>query len=76
MKSHIKLLANKTWHSVIVQYLLKDKHMEEVVSSMDIVINLTTQETIRHNKYQMRFLDKLVPKEYSDKKLMINAITC
>ena len=32
MKSHIKLLANKIWHSVILDYLFKDKGMEEVVS--------------------------------------------
>ena len=32
MKSHIKLLANKIWNSVILDYLFKDKGMEEVVS--------------------------------------------
>ena len=28
MNSHIKLLANKTWHYVILEYLLKDKYMK------------------------------------------------
>ena len=30
-KTQIKLLAHKTWHSVILEYLLKDKSMKEFV---------------------------------------------
>ena len=47
MKSQIKLLAHKTWHSVILEYFLKDKSMKEVVSAMDIINTLSTQEIIR-----------------------------
>ena len=32
MKSQIKLVSNKTWNSVILGYLLKDKYTKEVVS--------------------------------------------
>ena len=50
--------------------------MTEFLSSMDIIITLPTQEIIRQNKCQMRFLDKLVSKQESDQKLMINVINC
>ena len=50
--------------------------MKEVVSEMDIITTLSTQEIISQNKCQMRFLDKLVPKQYLVKKLVIHAITC
>ena len=36
----------------------------------------STKEIIRHNKCQMRFLDKLVLKKVIDKKMIINVITC
>ena len=62
MKSQIKLLANKTWHYVTLEYFLNDKFMYEVVSSMNVITNLSTQEIIRQNKCQMRSLDKLVLK--------------
>ena len=42
---------------------------------MDIITNFSTQEIIRHNNCQMRFLDNLVLKQDVDKKLMINPIT-
>ena len=76
MQSQIKLLANKTWNSIILEYLFKDKDMKEVVSEMEIIITLYTQEKIRQNKCQIRFLDNLVLKQDLDKKLMINGITC
>ena len=76
MKLQIKVLANKIWNYIILEYILKYKYMKEVVSSMDIIITSSTQEIIRHNKCQMRFLDKLVLKHHFDKKLMINEITC
>ena len=60
MNSHIKLVANKTWYYVILEYFLKFKDMKEVVSEMDIIIDSSTQEIIRQNKCQMRFLVKLV----------------
>ena len=47
MKSKIKLSSHKTWYSVILEYLLKDKAMKEVVSAMDIIITSSTQEIIR-----------------------------
>ena len=61
-KTQIKLLAHKTWYSANLAYLLKDKAIKEFVSEMDIITNSPTKEIIRHNKCQMRFLDKLVMK--------------
>ena len=72
MKSHIQLLANKTWNYVILEYLLKDKYMNKIVSAMDIIITLSAPEIIRQNKCQMIFLDKLVLRQNFDHKLMIN----
>ena len=43
IKSQIKLLANKTCYSVILEYLLKYKDMEEVVLEMYIIITLAAQ---------------------------------
>ena len=43
---------------------------------MNIMISSSTQEKIRQNECQMRFLDKLVLKQDLDKKLMINEINC
>ena len=76
MNSQIKLLANKTCHCVILEYFLKDKYMKEVVSEMHISNTLSAEEIIRHNKCQMRPLDKVVSKQDFDRKLMINSITC
>ena len=76
MKSQIKLLSNKTWHSFILEYVLKDNDTKEVLLAMDIIIILSTQKIIRQNKSQMRFLDNLSLKQEFDKKLMINVITC
>ena len=76
MRSYIKILANKTWHYVILEYFLKYKHMKEIVSAMDIIITSLTQEITIQNKCQMRFLDKLVLEQKFDQKLMINMITC
>ena len=76
MKSQIKVLSNKTWHSFILEYVLKDNDTKEVLLAMDIIIILSTQKIIRQNKSQMRFLDKLSLKQEFDKKLMINVITC
>ena len=50
--------------------------MKEVVSSMDIITTSSTQEIIRQNKCQMRFVDKLLLKQDVDHKLMINVIPC
>ena len=63
MKTHIKLVAHKTWNFVILEYLLKYKTLEEVVSEMDIVTSFSTQYILRHNECQIRFLDKLVLKQ-------------
>ena len=43
MKSQIKLLAHKTWHSIITEYSLKDKYIKEVESEMDISTTSSTQ---------------------------------
>ena len=43
---------------------------------MDIITTSSTQEMIRQNKCQMRFLDMLVLKQYVDNQLMIVAINC
>ena len=43
MKKQIKLLAHKTWNSVILGYLLKDKSMKEVLLAMDIITTFSTQ---------------------------------
>ena len=75
-KTQIKLLYYKKWHYLILKYLLKDKLTEEVVSEMDIIINLHRQEISRLNKCQMRFIEELVLKEDVDRKCMITAITC
>ena len=48
--------------------------MKEVVSVIDIIITLSTQEIIRQNKCKMRFLDRLLLNKYFYKKLMINVI--
>ena len=76
IKSQTKILANKTWHYVVLEYVLKYTAMKEVVSEMDIIIIFSTQTIIRHNKCQMRFLDKVLLKQDFDKKIMINTITC
>ena len=49
--------------------------MKEVVSAMNIITSLSTQEIIRQNKCQMMFLDKLLLKQDVDNKLTINSIT-
>ena len=38
IKSQIKLLSNKIWYSVILEYFLKYNDTKEVVSAMDIII--------------------------------------
>ena len=43
---------------------------------MDIILNFLTQEIRIQNNCQMRFLEKLVPKQKFDQKSMINMITC
>ena len=68
MKSQIKLLAKKTWNYVILGYFLKNKDMKEVVSEMDIINTLLTQEIRIQNKCQMRSLDKLLLEQNADKK--------
>ena len=42
---------------------------------MGIINTSSTQKTIRQNKCQMNFLDKLVLKQDVDNKLTINSIT-
>ena len=66
MKPQIKLLAQK-FHSSILEYFLKHKYTKYFVSEMEIITTLFTQEIIRQNKCQTRFLDKLVLKEDVDK---------
>ena len=44
MKAQIKLLTNKTCHSVILEYVLKDKYMKEFESEMCIFITSLTHE--------------------------------
>ena len=53
---------------MILEYFLKYKAMKEVVSEMDIITNSSTQDILRQNKCQMRFLNKLVSKQDVDKK--------
>ena len=62
IKSYMKLLARKTWHSVLLEYLLRYKAMEEVISEVDIITTSYTQYQIRQSKCQMRFLDNLLLK--------------
>ena len=50
MDSLMKLVSNKTYYSVILEYLFKYKYMKEVLSAMDILITLYSQKIIRHNK--------------------------
>ena len=38
-------------------YFLKDKAIKEVASEMDILTNSSTQEIIRQNRCQMRFIE-------------------
>ena len=75
IKTQIKLLSNKTWNSMILEYFLKIKSMKEVVSEMGIITTSYTEEIIRHNMCQMIFLDNFLLKNVN-KKLMISAITC
>ena len=42
---------------------------------MNIIYTFCTQKIIRHNKFQMSFIYKLVLKQDFDNKLMINEIT-
>ena len=63
MKTQIKLLAHKIWHSMILEYSLRDKYTNEFVSAMDIISNSSTQEIIWKNRYQMMSLEKLVLKK-------------
>ena len=67
MKTQIKLLDHKIWHSMIIEYLLKYKTMEEGLSETYIITNSSTQEIISQNKCQMRFLDKILLKHNIDK---------
>ena len=60
MDKQVKLLSHKTWNYVILGYILKYKYMREVVSAIDIITNLSIQEIIRKNKFQMSFLDKFL----------------
>ena len=71
-KIQIKLLYQKYWNDVILEYLLKYKATKEVVSAMDIFTTFPTKEIIRKNNCKMRFLYKLVLKQDVDKKLMVN----
>ena len=43
MKSQIKLVANKTCSSVILEYFLKYKYIKEVVTEMALIIALLTK---------------------------------
>ena len=62
-KIQIKLLYQKYWNYVILEYLLKYKATKEVVSAMDIFTTFSAKGIIRHNKCQMSFLDKFVLKQ-------------
>ena len=43
---------------------------------MDRIATFSTQEIIRQNKCQMRFLDNFLLKQNVDEKFMITEITC
>ena len=62
--------------TMYLKYFLKDKDMKEVLSAMDIITTSSTQGIIWQNKCHMMFIDKSVLKQDTDKKLMINSITC
>ena len=66
MKSQIKLSAQKVY-SYILEYFLKHKDTKYFVSEMEIITTLFTQEIIRQNKCQIRFIETLVLKEDVDK---------
>ena len=42
IKKHVKLLAQRTWNSVILEYFQKDKAIKEVVSEIDIITTSST----------------------------------
>ena len=67
MKTQIKLLDHKIWHSMIIVQCSFGESMEEVVSETYIITNSSTQEIISQNKCQMRFLDKFLLKHNIDK---------
>ena len=46
VKMQVKLLAHKKWHSVMLEYFMKDKAMKEVVSEMDIITTYPTEEIV------------------------------
>ena len=50
--------------------------MKEFVSAIDVINLFSSQDIVRQNKCQMKFLDKLVLKTYYAKKWMINVINC
>ena len=48
--------------------------MKGVISAIDVITTSSTHETIRYNKCQARFLEKLVFKQDVGNKLTINGI--
>ena len=58
-----KLLAQKTCHSMMVEYFIKYKAMKEFLLGIDIITNLSKEEIIKNNTCQMSFLDKFIEKK-------------
>ena len=69
MRKQVKILGQKTWHTVILEYFLKDKSMNYFVSEIDIITTLSTHEIISQNQFQMKVFDKFLLKQNVDKKL-------
>ena len=67
MKDQLKLLDNRTWNLVIIEYFLKDEAMKEVVPEMDILTTLSRGEIIRQNQCQTRYQDKFLLKQNETK---------
>ena len=42
-KKHVKLIAHKIWHFLILQKFLKEKYTKEVVLEMDIIPTLSVE---------------------------------
>ena len=67
MKTQVKLVAHKTWYSVLLEYFLKDKAFKKVVSAIVIINHFSSEEIISQNKCQIGFLEKFLLK-----KMLIN----
>ena len=66
MKTKVKLFAHKILYFVIFEYFLTVKYTKEVVSKMNIITTLFTEEVLRQNKCQISLPEKILLKQKFD----------